>query len=47
VTDDHVQGTAAIEQTRWGIRPYTAFLGALKLSDEVTVEFSIRTSPGS
>ena len=47
VTDDHVQGTAAIEQTRWGIRPYTAFLGALKLSDEVTVEFSIPTSPGS
>jgi polyisoprenoid-binding protein YceI len=47
VTDDRVQGTAAVEQTRWGIRPYTAFLGALKLSNEVTVEFSIRIPPGS
>jgi polyisoprenoid-binding protein YceI len=47
LTGDRVQGTAAVEQTRWGIRPYTAFLGALKLSDEVAVEFSIRLSPGS
>ena len=47
LTGDRVQGTAAVAQTRWGIRPYTAFLGALKLSDEVTVEFSIRMSPGS
>jgi polyisoprenoid-binding protein YceI len=43
---DRVQGTAAVQQTRWGIRPYTAFLGALKLSDEVTVEFSTRITPG-
>ena len=38
---DRVQGTAAVVQSRWGIRPYTAFFGALKLADEVTVEFSI------
>jgi polyisoprenoid-binding protein YceI len=46
LTDDRVQGSAAVVQTRWGIRPYTAFLGALKLSDEVTVEFSIRIPGG-
>jgi len=34
-----VQGSATIAQTRWGIKPYTGFFGALKLSDEVTIEF--------
>lgn len=47
LTDDRVQGSAAVVQSRWGIRPYTAFFGALKLSDEVTVEFSIRFTPGA
>ena len=47
LTDERVQGSASIVQSRWGIRPYTAFFGALKLSDEVTVEFSIRIAPGS
>lgn len=46
LADGHAQGSAAVVQSRWGIRPYTAFLGALKLSDEVTVEFSIRIAPG-
>jgi len=35
------QGSATVVQTRWGIRPYTAFLGALKLRDEVQVEFDV------
>jgi hypothetical protein len=30
-----------------GIRPYTAFLGALKLRDEVEVEFDVDLTPGS
>jgi polyisoprenoid-binding protein YceI len=46
LADDRVQGSAAVVQSRWGIRPYTAFFGALKLSDEVTVEFSIGIAPG-
>lgn len=46
LTDGRVQGSAAIVQTRWGIRPYTGFFGALKLSDEVTVEFSADLTPG-
>jgi polyisoprenoid-binding protein YceI len=44
LTAGRVQGSAAIVQTRWGIRPYTAFLGALKLSDEVRVEFGVRVT---
>jgi len=40
IAGEHVQGSATIVQTRWQIRPYTGFFGALKLSDEVTVEFA-------
>jgi polyisoprenoid-binding protein YceI len=47
LTGDRVEGSAEVVQSRWGIRPYTAFLGALKLSDQVTVEFSVRITPGS
>jgi polyisoprenoid-binding protein YceI len=39
VVDGQAKGAATIAQTRWGIKPYTAFLGALKLSDEVSIEF--------
>jgi polyisoprenoid-binding protein YceI len=39
------QGWATIVQTRWGIRPYTGFFGALKLSDEVRVEFDVDLPP--
>jgi polyisoprenoid-binding protein YceI len=45
LTDDGAQGSAVVVQSQWGIRPYTAFFGALKLSDEVTIEFSIRVAP--
>jgi polyisoprenoid-binding protein YceI len=36
--DGRVRGSATVAQTRWGIKPYSAFLGALKLADEVAVE---------
>lgn len=29
--------TAEVSQSRWGITPFSAFLGALRLADEVTV----------
>jgi len=35
------RGTAAVQQTAFGITPYTGFLGALKLRDEITVEFDL------
>jgi len=39
-------GSAVVVQTRWGIKPYSAFLGALKLRDEVEVRFDIGLTPG-
>jgi len=41
----HVRAQARIRQTDWGIKPYTAFLGALKVADEVTIEADL-TLPG-
>jgi polyisoprenoid-binding protein YceI len=37
-------GSAEVVQSRWGIRPYSAFFGALKLRDEVGIEFDISLS---
>jgi len=37
----HYRGTATIKQTDFGITPYSGFFGALKVSDEVTVEFEV------
>ncbi|GAA2435710.1 YceI family protein [Actinomadura vinacea] len=39
--DDRVRGDATVKQTRWGIKPYSAFFGALKLADEVEVSFDL------
>lgn len=36
--DGSVHGRAAVAQTDWGIKPYSAFFGALRLADEVAVE---------
>jgi len=38
----HFRGRATVRQTDFGITPYSGFLGALKLKDEVAVEFDIR-----
>jgi hypothetical protein len=35
------RGSATIRQTDFGITPYSGFFGALKLKDEVTVEFEV------
>ena len=35
------RGAGTVLQTRFGIRPYTALLGALKLRDEVSLEFEV------
>jgi polyisoprenoid-binding protein YceI len=42
--DDQYQGTAAVVQSAYGIKPYSAFMGALKLRDEVTVEVEVDLS---
>lgn len=41
ITDGRVRGSATIVQSHWGIRPYSAFFGALRLADEVRVEFDL------
>jgi hypothetical protein len=35
--DGRVASTIALVQSRWGIKPYRALMGALKVSDEVVV----------
>jgi polyisoprenoid-binding protein YceI len=42
VTDDHtVIGSTSVQQSRWGIRPYRGFMGALKVRDTVEVEGTV------
>jgi YceI-like domain len=41
VTDGRVVGGATVVQSRWGLRPYSAFFGALRLRDEVKVDFGV------
>jgi len=33
-----VKATTSVVQTQWGIKPFTAFLGALKVADPVQIE---------
>jgi polyisoprenoid-binding protein YceI len=35
--DGHVSATASITQTRWGMKPYSALFGTLKVLDDVEV----------
>jgi polyisoprenoid-binding protein YceI len=41
--DGLLRGWATVTQSAWGIKPYTAFLGALRLADEIKVEFEVAT----
>lgn len=41
IDGDRARGTATVVQSRWGIKPYSALLGALKLADEVGIEFDV------
>lgn len=39
--DGMVCGWATVAQSTWGIKPYSAFLGALKLADNVRIEYAV------
>ena len=39
---ERVTGVAVVRQTDWGMKPYTALFGALKVADEVRVEIDAR-----
>ena len=40
--DGHVAGTLPVTQSEWGIKPYRAFMGALKVRDTVEVVVEAR-----
>lgn len=39
--DGMVRGWATVTQSAWGIKPYSAFMGALKVADEVRIEYEV------
>jgi YceI-like domain len=41
VTEGRILGGSSVVQSRWGIRPYSAFFGAFRLSDEVKVDSDV------
>jgi len=47
VDGDRVRGTMTIVQTNWGIKPFTALMGALRVRDAVEVEFDLRLPGGA
>jgi polyisoprenoid-binding protein YceI len=36
-----IRGHATVTQSRWGIKPYSAFAGALRLADDIRIEFDL------
>ena len=41
VGDGRAHGAAVVKQTDWGMKPYTALFGALKVADDVRVEIDV------
>jgi polyisoprenoid-binding protein YceI len=41
VRDGRLTGHAVVKQTEWGMKPYTALFGALKVADDVRVEIDV------
>ncbi|GLY83943.1 polyisoprenoid-binding protein [Actinoallomurus iriomotensis] len=39
ISGERLTGEATVVQTRWGIKPYSALFGQLRLADEVKIEF--------
>jgi polyisoprenoid-binding protein YceI len=44
--DGHVTGTIPLTQSQWGIKPYRAMMGALKVRDDVEVVLDARLPAG-
>ena len=43
--DGGIEGNATVVQSRWGIKPYSGFFGALKVCDAVDVEWAVSLPP--
>jgi polyisoprenoid-binding protein YceI len=41
LSDGRLTGQAVVKQTEWGMKPYTALFGALKVADDVRVEIDV------
>ena len=44
--DGALRAEATVTQTRWGIKPYSGLMGALKVADDVRLEVEARLPPG-
>lgn len=44
--DGHVEGTVPLKQSEWGIKPFTALMGALKVRDDVEIVVDARLPSG-
>jgi len=38
VVGDKATGVMAVKQSDWGIKPFSALMGALKLADDLTIQ---------
>jgi polyisoprenoid-binding protein YceI len=45
VASDRYRATAVVTQSAYGVKPYSAFLGALKVRDDVEVEIEVHVEP--
>jgi hypothetical protein len=45
VDDERLHAVAVVAQTEFGIKPYSALFGGLKVADDVTVEFDAALPP--
>jgi polyisoprenoid-binding protein YceI len=45
--DGRVRGSAIVTQTRWGMKPYSALFGTLKVADDVEVSIDATLIPTS
>ena len=45
VEDGRLTGSAVVTQTAWGMKPYSALFGALKVADDVTVGIDAELRP--
>jgi polyisoprenoid-binding protein YceI len=43
--DPRLRATAQVVQSEWGIKPYSAFLGALKLRDDIDIDIDATLVP--
>jgi polyisoprenoid-binding protein YceI len=46
VSGGRVRGEAVVKQTEWGMKPYSALFGALKVADDVRVEIDAALPAG-